>query len=218
MRNLNEREISHQSFVPFNPKLMNSPDYCHRRFELRRRKMAAKFHYVPTLGCHKQSGFKCTGYRPLTAGGRAAIVSMVRQRSMRWKPLYLDTQLLNSRMGLRKPWSAPDGHDVSFWQIRIHISNQFVMPDLIRHPAFFRMPDFAGMMMCTIHYDAEIGAPDDHSCSMHYAGTRFAIKAVAAPLFLCSGPSVGRCTFGICRLEVSVKVAVRGEDRYGIFV
>lgn len=45
-------------------------------FELSRRKMASKFHYVPMFGCHKQSGLKCTGYMPLTASGGATIHSV----------------------------------------------------------------------------------------------------------------------------------------------
>ena len=52
------------------------------------RKGAAKLCHVLMVGCHKQSSLNCTGRGPLSTS-RATTVSMVRQRSVRWKPLYL---------------------------------------------------------------------------------------------------------------------------------
>lgn len=54
------------------------------------RKGIAKLCRVPTAGCHKQSDLNCTGCKPSTAG-RATTESMVRQRIVRRKPLYLVT-------------------------------------------------------------------------------------------------------------------------------
>ena len=53
-------------------------------------KGAVKLLRVPTEGQNEQNGLKCTGCGPsLTC--RATAGSMVRQRSMRRKPLYLDS-------------------------------------------------------------------------------------------------------------------------------
>ena len=65
------------------------------------RKGIAKLCRVPTVGCHKQSDLNCTGCKPSVAG-RATTESMVRQRIMRQKPLYLVDDL--SRAG----WSGED--------------------------------------------------------------------------------------------------------------
>jgi len=53
------------------------------------RKGIAKLCRVPTAGCHKQSDLNCTGCKPSFAG-RATTESMVRQRIVRQKPLYLE--------------------------------------------------------------------------------------------------------------------------------
>jgi len=45
---------------------------------------------VPMPGRDKQNDLNCTG-RGSSLTGRATTGSMVRQRSMRWKPLYLAT-------------------------------------------------------------------------------------------------------------------------------
>ena len=47
---------------------------------------------VPAAGCHKQSDLNCTGCKPSIAG-RATTESMVRQRIVRQKPLYLEAHL-----------------------------------------------------------------------------------------------------------------------------
>ena len=52
-------------------------------------KGAAKFRRVPPRKLNEQSSLKCTGCGPLTTC-RATTGPMVRQRSMRQKPLYLD--------------------------------------------------------------------------------------------------------------------------------
>ena len=52
------------------------------------RKGTAKLGWVPTAGLNQQSGLNCTGCGPFDAG-RATTGSMVRQRIMRQKPLYL---------------------------------------------------------------------------------------------------------------------------------
>ena len=57
------------------------------------RKGTAKLDRVPTVGLNQQSGLKCTGCGPFDAG-RATTVSMVRQRIMRRKPLYLQANSL----------------------------------------------------------------------------------------------------------------------------
>jgi hypothetical protein len=62
-------------------------------------KGAVKFHRVPPMWRNKQNGLKCTGCGPPPTG-RATTGSMVRQRSMRRKPLYLDC---NSLDGLVEP-------------------------------------------------------------------------------------------------------------------
>ena len=62
-------------------------------------KGAAKLQRVPPVGLNKQNGLNCTGCGPPTTG-RATAGSMVRQRSMRRKPLYLDC---NSLDGLVEP-------------------------------------------------------------------------------------------------------------------
>ena len=53
------------------------------------RKGAAKLGRLPTAGCHAQSSLNCTEHGRVAAGRRATARSMVRQRSVRWKPLYL---------------------------------------------------------------------------------------------------------------------------------
>jgi hypothetical protein len=53
--------------------------------------------------------------------------------------------------------------DIQFVKLSEIYDKQFVIPDLIRHPAFSRGPAFAGMIMCPVNYAAEIGARDDHS-------------------------------------------------------
>lgn len=65
------------------------------------RKGIAKFCWVPTAGCHEQSDLNCTGCNPSIAG-RATAESMVRQRIVRQKPLYLATHLLKAG------WSGED--------------------------------------------------------------------------------------------------------------
>jgi hypothetical protein len=78
----------------------------------------AKLCRVLTAGCHKQSGLNCTGREPFIVG-RATAESMVRQRSMRGKPLYLAAQPRISGMALKATWRDPVGLDVSFWRLRI---------------------------------------------------------------------------------------------------
>jgi HTH-like domain len=53
------------------------------------RKGAAKLGRLPTAGCHAQSSLNCTEQGRLRPVRRATARSMVRQRSVRWKPLYL---------------------------------------------------------------------------------------------------------------------------------
>jgi hypothetical protein len=60
----------------------------------------AKLCRVLTAGCHKQSGLKCTGHEPFIVGWATA-ESMVSQRSMRGKPLYLAAQPRSSGMALK---------------------------------------------------------------------------------------------------------------------
>jgi hypothetical protein len=55
------------------------------------RKGAAKLGRLPTAGCHAQSSLNCTEQGRLRPVRRATTRSMVRQRSVRWKPLYLAT-------------------------------------------------------------------------------------------------------------------------------
>jgi len=62
-------------------------------------KGAVKFHRVPPMWRNKQNGLNCTGCGPPLTG-RATTGSMVRQRSMRRKPLYL---VCNSFDGLLEP-------------------------------------------------------------------------------------------------------------------
>ena len=59
-------------------------------------KGAVKPNRVPTERQNKQNSLKCTGCGP-SLTGRATTESMVRQRSMRRKPLYLES---NSQYGL----------------------------------------------------------------------------------------------------------------------
>lgn len=61
------------------------------------RKGAAKLRHVPTAGCHKQSSLNSTGRGPFSTS-RATTVSMVRQRNVRRKPLYLEQPTLNDGM------------------------------------------------------------------------------------------------------------------------
>jgi hypothetical protein len=61
------------------------------------RKGAAKLRQVPTAGCHKQSSLNSTGRGPFSTS-RATTVSMVRQRNVRRKPLYLAQPTLNDGM------------------------------------------------------------------------------------------------------------------------
>ena len=51
-------------------------------------KGVVKFHSVLSLRRNKQNNLKCTGDSPFTVG-RATVESMMRQQSMRRKPLYL---------------------------------------------------------------------------------------------------------------------------------
>lgn len=53
------------------------------------RKGAAKLGRLPTAGCHAQSSLNCTERGRVAVASRATARSMVRQRSVRWKPLYL---------------------------------------------------------------------------------------------------------------------------------
>ena len=55
------------------------------------RKGAAKLGRLPTAGCHAQSSLNCTERGRVAAVSRATARSMVRQRSVRWKPLYTAT-------------------------------------------------------------------------------------------------------------------------------
>jgi hypothetical protein len=55
------------------------------------RKGAAKLGRLPTAGCHAQSSLNCTERSRVAAASRATARSMVRQRSVRWKPLYTAT-------------------------------------------------------------------------------------------------------------------------------
>ena len=61
------------------------------------RKGVAKLRHVPTAGCHKQSSLNSTGRGPFSTS-RATTVSMVRQRNVRRKPLYLEQPTLNDGM------------------------------------------------------------------------------------------------------------------------
>ncbi len=61
------------------------------------RKGAAKLRHVPTAGFHKQSSLNSTGRGPFSTS-RATTVSMVRQRNVRRKPLYLEQPTLNDGM------------------------------------------------------------------------------------------------------------------------
>lgn len=76
------------------------------------RKGAAKLRHVPTAGCHKQSSLNSTGRGPLSTS-RATIVSRVRQRSVRRKPLYLEQPTLNDGMAWRDLWCDSVGLDVA---------------------------------------------------------------------------------------------------------
>jgi hypothetical protein len=78
----------------------------------------AKLCRVLTAGCHKQSGLNCTGREPFIVG-RATAESMVSQRSMRGKPLYLAAQPRSTGMALKAMWRDPVGLDVSFWRLRV---------------------------------------------------------------------------------------------------
>ena len=75
------------------------------------RKGAAKLRQVPRAGCHTQSSLNCTGRGPLPTS-RATIVSRVRQRNVRRKPLYLTTTL-NDGMAWRDLWGDSVGLDVA---------------------------------------------------------------------------------------------------------
>jgi len=55
------------------------------------RKGAAKLGRLPTAGCHAQSSLNCTEQGRLRPVRWATARSMVRQRSVRWKPLYSAT-------------------------------------------------------------------------------------------------------------------------------
>jgi hypothetical protein len=55
------------------------------------RKGAAKLGRLPTAGCHAQSSLNCTEQGRLRPVRRATARFMVRQRSVRWKPLYSAT-------------------------------------------------------------------------------------------------------------------------------
>ena len=64
------------------------------------RKGAAKLGRLPTAGCHAQSSLNCTERDCVAAASRATARSMVRQRSVRWKPLYTATP---------RPWDGYRG-------------------------------------------------------------------------------------------------------------
>jgi len=64
------------------------------------RKGAAKLRHVPMAWCQKQSSLNSTGRGPLPTS-RATTGSMVRQRSVRRKPLYLEQPPLNDGMAWR---------------------------------------------------------------------------------------------------------------------
>jgi hypothetical protein len=76
------------------------------------RKGAAKLRHVPTAGCHTQSSLNSTGRGPLSTS-RATIVSKVRQRSVRRKPLYLEQPTLTDGMAWRDLWCDSVGLDVA---------------------------------------------------------------------------------------------------------
>ncbi len=76
-------------------------------------KGAAKLGRVLTAECHKQSGLKCTGCGPLTVGW-ATTGFMVRQRSMRRKPLYLVRRPFNDLMEWKGTGTDLVGHDVLY--------------------------------------------------------------------------------------------------------
>jgi hypothetical protein len=75
------------------------------------RKGTAKLRQVPRAGCHTQSSLNCTGRGPLPTS-RATIVSRVRQRNVRRKPLYLTTTR-NDGMAWRDLWGESGGLDVA---------------------------------------------------------------------------------------------------------
>ncbi|MEM6844627.1 MAG: hypothetical protein AAF632_20590 [Bacteroidota bacterium] len=60
--------------------------------------------YVLNSGCHKQSSLNCTGNSPF-AVGRATTESMMRQRNMRRKPLYLAYQPPIGKWNWRIMWT-----------------------------------------------------------------------------------------------------------------
>ena len=64
------------------------------------RKGAAKLGRLPTAGCHAQSSLNCTERDCVAAASRATARSMVRQQSVRWKPLYTATP---------RPWDGYRG-------------------------------------------------------------------------------------------------------------
>ena len=73
---------------------------------------------VPTERQNEQNGLKCTGCEP-SLTGRATTGSMVRQRSMRQKPLYLEHQSL---FGLMEPRDCDEIRSGSmFWTGRYEI-------------------------------------------------------------------------------------------------
>jgi HTH-like domain len=76
------------------------------------RKGAAKLRHVPTAGCHKQSSLNSTGRGPFSTS-RATTVSMVRQRNVRRKPLYLQQPTLDAGMAWRDKWCDSVGLDVA---------------------------------------------------------------------------------------------------------
>jgi hypothetical protein len=81
------------------------------------RKGAAKLCQVLMAGCHKQSSLNSTGRGPLSTS-RATTVSMVRQRSVRRKPLYLERSTLDNGMAWRDMWSDSVGLYVADWRMR----------------------------------------------------------------------------------------------------
>ena len=78
--------------------------YCPTRLGIEW-KGAAKLRQMPMAGCHEQSSLNCTRRDPFIVGWATA-GSMVRQRSMRRKPLYLATQpsLRNGGRGRGENW------------------------------------------------------------------------------------------------------------------
>ncbi len=81
-------------------------------------KGTAKPGLVPPARWNKQSGLNCTGCGSSTVG-RATAGSMVRQRSVRWKPLSLVHQCLQMRDDVKTKRSELAGLYVLCWWMRL---------------------------------------------------------------------------------------------------